>query len=327
MANNRIVSTLVTALAALAACVGTSAYAQATRTWVSGVGDDVNPCSRTAPCKTFAGAISKTAAGGEINCLDPGGYGTLTITKSITVDCTGTFGSTLNSGGINGFVINDSATASPGTVEVVLRGLSINGAGTTPGLNGIRFVSGNSLTVENVLINNQGSGNGISFGPATSARLYAVNLTVVNSGTGTSGSGILVKPTGSGTANVHLEDVRLVSNAGSGIEVDTTGLTGSSSNIVVVRGAISGSRNGVSVTGPAGTPGASVNITDSSISGNIVNGLLATGAVAQIRIANSLISGNTNGILSSGATIVSFGQNSLMGNGTNGSFSGTIPQN
>ena len=74
------------------------AEAQATRTWVSGVGDDANPCSRTAPCKTFAGAISKTAAGGEINCLDPGGFGAVTITKSMTIDCTGTFGSTLNSG-------------------------------------------------------------------------------------------------------------------------------------------------------------------------------------------------------------------------------------
>jgi hypothetical protein len=59
------------------------ANAQATRTWVSGVGDDANPCSRTAPCKTFAGAISKTAAGGEINVLDPGGFGAVTITKSI----------------------------------------------------------------------------------------------------------------------------------------------------------------------------------------------------------------------------------------------------
>src|SRR5262245_23923450 len=65
-----------------AACVffGTSAFAQATRTWVSGVGNDANPCSRTAPCKTFAGAISKTAIGGEIDALDPGGYGTITIT-------------------------------------------------------------------------------------------------------------------------------------------------------------------------------------------------------------------------------------------------------
>jgi hypothetical protein len=68
------------------------AYAQASRTWVSGVGDDANPCSRTAPCKTFAGAISKTAVNGEINCLDPGGFGAVTITKSITIDCHEVFG-------------------------------------------------------------------------------------------------------------------------------------------------------------------------------------------------------------------------------------------
>src|SRR5216684_8686022 len=66
--------------------VSVVANAQATRTWVSGVGDDANPCSRTAPCKTFAGAISKTAKGGEIDALDPGGFGAVTITKSITID-------------------------------------------------------------------------------------------------------------------------------------------------------------------------------------------------------------------------------------------------
>src|SRR5471030_858435 len=74
-----------------------TAMAQATRTWVSGVGDDVNPCSRTAPCKTFAGAISKTLADGEINCLDPGGWGALTITKSIKIDCLQFPGGILNS--------------------------------------------------------------------------------------------------------------------------------------------------------------------------------------------------------------------------------------
>src|SRR6187551_38463 len=111
------------------------ALAQATRTWVSGVGDDVNPCSRTAPCKTFAGAISKTAAGGEINCLDPGGYGAVTITKSITLDCTGTLGSILNSG-TNGINVNDSASVTPGTADVILRGITIDGAGTTLGVNG-----------------------------------------------------------------------------------------------------------------------------------------------------------------------------------------------
>src|SRR5438132_9834081 len=122
------------------------ANAQATRTWVSGVGDDANPCSRTAPCKTFAGAISKTAAGGEINCLDPGGFGAVTITKSISIDCSGTFGSILVNSG-NGILVN----AGPNDI-VTLRRLDIQGL--NGGLNGIRFIAGNTLEVHNVNIEN-----------------------------------------------------------------------------------------------------------------------------------------------------------------------------
>src|SRR6476646_8645837 len=102
------------------------AQAQATRTWVSGVGDDVNPCSRTAPCKTFACAISKTAPGGEISVLDPGGFGAVTITKSITINGTGTLAGIL-SAGTNGVNVNDSATGTPNSIIVVLRDISING--------------------------------------------------------------------------------------------------------------------------------------------------------------------------------------------------------
>src|ERR671939_1663914 len=90
------------------------AQAQATRTWVSGVGDDANPCSRTAPCKTFAGAISKTADGGEIDCIDPGGFGAVTITKSVTIDGGGTFASIL-AAGTNGVNVNDSNSGAPNT--------------------------------------------------------------------------------------------------------------------------------------------------------------------------------------------------------------------
>src|SRR3954466_5937628 len=129
-----------------------SSLAQAqTRTWVSGVGDDLNPCSRTAPCKTFAGAISKTSAGGEIDCLDPGGFGTVTITKSITIDGTtgAGFGSIL-AADTNGVNVNDSATATPNTIVVNLRNLSIQGAGS--GFDGIRFVSGKQLHVEHCVI-------------------------------------------------------------------------------------------------------------------------------------------------------------------------------
>src|SRR3954447_18706497 len=127
-----------------------SAQAQ-TRTWVSGVGDDLNPCSRTAPCKTFAGAISKTSANGEIDCLDPGGFGTVTITKNITIDGTtgAGFGSIL-AAGTNGVNVNDSATATPNTIFVALRNLSIQGAGS--GFDGIRFISGKTLHVEDCII-------------------------------------------------------------------------------------------------------------------------------------------------------------------------------
>src|SRR3569833_545758 len=109
------------------------AHAQATRTWGSGVGDDANPCSRTAPCKTFAGAISKTAAQGEINCLDPAGYGAVTIVKSISIVCEHTLGGILSSG-TNGVIVNALASD-----KIVLKGLDINGSGT--GLNGIRVIS------------------------------------------------------------------------------------------------------------------------------------------------------------------------------------------
>ena len=120
------------------------AHAQATRTWVSGVGDDVNPCSRTAPCKTFAGAISKTAAAGEIDCLDPGGFGAVTITKSITIDC-GTFTGGILSAGTNGVVINAGVND-----RVILRNLVINGVGS--GINGIRFLAGLELHLDRVVI-------------------------------------------------------------------------------------------------------------------------------------------------------------------------------
>ena len=120
------------------------ASAQATRTWVSGVGDDVNPCSRTAPCKTFAGAISKTAAGGEINCLDPGGFGAVTIIKSMTISCPYTEGGALAGG--NGVVVN-----LPSATDVVfLRGLDI--FGVNPPTNGVRFIAQGTLHIEDSVI-------------------------------------------------------------------------------------------------------------------------------------------------------------------------------
>jgi hypothetical protein len=130
----------------LLAC-STLAQAQATRTWVSGVGDDANPCSRTAPCKTFAGAISKTAAGGEISVLDPGGFGAVTITKSITISGDGTLAGIL-AATVNGIIVNAGAND-----DVIIRSISIDGTtGASIGINGIRFLAGRTLRVENCTI-------------------------------------------------------------------------------------------------------------------------------------------------------------------------------
>src|SRR2546423_4822866 len=139
------------AFLAMTLAFATAAQAQATRTWVSGVGDDANPCSRTAPCKTYAGAISKTAKDGEISTLDPGGFGAVTITKSITINGGGGgqgYGSIL-AALTNGIIINITDAADV-RKSVRLDWLNINGASS--GLDGIRFLAGNSLHIENCLI-------------------------------------------------------------------------------------------------------------------------------------------------------------------------------
>jgi hypothetical protein len=144
MTSSKIIRFL--AAAALAVGFSTAAHAQ-TRTWVSGVGDDLNPCSRTAPCKTFAGAISKTATNGEISVLDPGGFGTLTIGKSITINGDGTLAGVL-SAGVVGFTVN--ITTNLATDKVVIRNVSINGVGT--GTKGVRIIDGQEVILDNVTI-------------------------------------------------------------------------------------------------------------------------------------------------------------------------------
>src|SRR5438270_1738988 len=180
--------------------VSVAAQAQATRTWVSGVGDDANPCSRTAPCKTFAGAISKTAAGGEINVLDPGGFGAVTITKSITISSEGFEAGVLVSG-TNGIVISAGIND-----VVVLRGLDIEGLGT--GLAGIKVLSAGNVHVEKCTINNF-TQIGIDFVPtsvsATTSSLF-VSQSIIRNNNGASSGGIRIRAGTLVTARAMIED-------------------------------------------------------------------------------------------------------------------------
>jgi hypothetical protein len=295
------------------------AHAQATRTWVSGVGDDVNPCSRTAPCKTFAGAISKTAAGGEINCLDPGGYGAVTIIKSITIDCYYTEGGALAGG--NGIVVNLPAA----TDVVVLRGLDI--FGVNPPSNGIRFIASGTLHVQNCRIKrfNAANSNGISFAPTGAAELFVSDTVISENGNGTTGAGIQIQPTGTGSAKVVINRVQVNNNI-VGIRADAPA-TGGPINVSIDNSETSGNAfHGI----VALTSGPSVQflVNNTTSSQNADQGIRASGnANAIIRIGNSTITGNGTGTLTAlGAQILSYGNNRINGNTVDGPNPPDIPE-
>lgn len=294
------------------------AQAQATRTWVSGVGDDANPCSRTAPCKTFAGAISKTAPAGEINVLDPGGFGAVTITKSITISSEGFEAGVLVSG-TNGIVVNAGVND-----FVVLRGLDIEGVGT--GLNGINFLAGGALYVEDCTINNF-TQKAINFTPSGTAQL-AVRHTVIRNQNGASAGGIAVAPGAAGSANAVIDDVS-VERALNGIVVADR------SKVLIRRTTVAGStNNGVLVT--AASSAAAVAIEDSTISGNTgvsagTGGVRADGAQALVTLSNVTVANNAlNGVIETNSgQLQSFGNNRIVGNNPNigaGTTLGTVPQ-
>ncbi|MGZ8286611.1 MAG: hypothetical protein ACXW27_06290 [Allosphingosinicella sp.] len=293
----------------------TPAAAQATRTWVSGVGDDVNPCSRTAPCKTFAGAISKTAAGGEINCLDPGGFGAVTIIKSMTISCPYTEGGALAGG--NGIVVNLPLA----TDSVVIRGLDI--FGVNPPSNGIRFIASGSLHIEDSVIRRFNAANsaGVSFAPSGVGNLYISNTTITQNGNGATGGGIVIAPTAGGSVKAIINNTRVRGNANVGIVVNSAG-TASANGLLttIVHSEMSGSPTGLSVVG--GGAGNNVMVANSTIALN-TTGVNTTGGVTAVRIGTTNISSNTTGITASaGGTNRSYGNNQVNGNNVDGTFNG-----
>ncbi|HXM71474.1 MAG TPA: hypothetical protein VN970_10090 [Thermoanaerobaculia bacterium] len=279
----------ILAVLAVLVLASTPAYAQATRTWVSGVGDDANPCSRTAPCKTFAGSISKTAVGGEINVLDPGGFGAVTITKAITISSQGFEAGVLVSG-TNGIVV-----AVPNATDtVILRGLDIEGLGT--GLSGVLVNTGGDVTVENSTINNFTT-NGITFTPTVAgSQLHVSNTIVRNCGTlPNSGQGINIAP--SSTASAVLDRVRLDHNI-AGLKINTAGGSASVTESVAANNVFAGFSAGVS--------GAVLNLELSTSTHNATGVSCAAGST--VRLGNMSITDNT---AATGGTCSSFKNNDI----------------
>jgi hypothetical protein len=310
------------ALAATSLTWAAPAAAQATRTWVSGVGDDANPCSRTAPCKTFAGAISKTATGGEINCLDPGGFGGVTIVKSISIICDYTEGGVLSAGaGVNGIVINLPLV----TDTVFLSGLDLNGAGSAQ--NGLRIVSGGIVHVRNTIIRNYRAANGLgmSIQPAGVLQMTIDNVTIDDNGSGVTGGGILIQPTGAGgSARVAIRTSVIQHNALNQIRVDTAGNTGAGISLFVDNSQLFGGTNGIQIGQSAGTTTVVGTITDSYIAlcsgiGLDING----GTSTTLRVSDTTITGCGTGLDQASGIINTYGNNRFDGNGAVGTF--TLP--
>jgi Right handed beta helix region len=297
---SKLLAVVGTTLAVFA--LSAPAHAQATRTFVSGVGNDADPCSRTAPCKTFAGAISKTFINGEIDCLDPGGFGALTITKSITLDCTGTYGSILASGS-NGLTINIPVSANDPFRTVRIRGLSINGTGssgtigTRTGLKGINILQALTVVIEDTVISDFTLQGIVDARTTTGGKLIIRNSVIRNN----TGAGISVA--GAATNNASIENVHSINN-GFGVA------TGNGNNVAIARSVFSGNTTAGVETDAGGT----VAMDNSLVSGN-VTGLQNAGAMV---FSNSEISFNSTGIATS---TTSFGNNRIFGN----TSAGTVP--
>jgi hypothetical protein len=309
----KILAAVAFAGAALVLCLPSApAFAQATRTWVSGVGDDANPCSRTAPCKTFAGAISKTAPGGEIDALDPGGFGALTITKSITLDGGGGQVASILIAGTNGLVIAAGASD-----VVIIRNLRLDGllgaGNTNAGINGIRFISGGMLKIEKVEIFGFSS-NCIDLEPGNTARVFIFETYCENNGGSTlTNAGILIRPGGGASMNVTADRFRSAFSS-NGIFMDGSG-GGGNTNLSLTNSVLSGApNNGIAVSSTGATFSAVV--TNSALVNNGNTGAATAGGSSRLALGGNTIFGNVVGV--SGGTTVSFKNNQIFGNNSDG---------
>jgi hypothetical protein len=309
-------SLLLSALFIVGAAIA-PANAQATRTWISGVGDNVNPCSRTAPCLTWAGAISKTAAGGEIDALDPGDFGAVTITKSMTLDGGGGQVALVLVSGTSGITIS----ANQSSDVVILRNLRFNGlvnAGNASPI-GINILSAARVSLENDDITGFSTGAAGSGGVVIAPSSGTMTVNIENTAAYNNHVGVLSKPTGGAVANVTIEHSYFDNNLGGGIRIDGTYGSGTS-NVAITDSSMSlNNGNGINaISGPGTT---NTHLLRDVMANNAQSGVEADaagggGGGATVTVGNSILSHNVVGAWNNpgnAATLLSFGNNQVTG--------------
>jgi hypothetical protein len=289
--------------------LGPSAAKAQARVFVAAQGSDSNPCSFALPCRTFQHAHDTVAANGEIDVLDPAGYGAVTITKSISIQGHGFSGISVASG--TAITINAGASD-----KINLRGLLLDGVGT--GAIGIKHMAGGVLSIEGSLIRGFTSW-GVDFAPNASSKLYIADTLVSENGD----TGVYFIPSGAGTVTGVLDRVESNNNGGAGFAVD--GNSSSATINVTLADSVSSHNTGDGISYNAATVAGAVMVRSTTIASNGGNGVNVIGAAAKLRIARSMITGNAIGFAtSSSGTLVSYSDNSLDSNATNGVATSTI---
>ena len=295
-------------LLALLALHAASAFALASRTYVSGVGDDANPCTFAQPCRTFARAITATASGGTVSAIDDASYGVVTIAKPVTIDGGGHAAAVLVASG-SGILVDTTVVDD----LVVLRSLSIDGLGTASA--GIRALAVGKLIVEHCTIQNV-AGHGIDFESASNPSYLLVSDSTVAGNLDPSGvsSGVYhAAPFG----NVVLERVRVADN-NIGVQLRTATMS--------IRDSIISDNVQSNVKLVAANMGR-IDIDNSLIAGSLGGtGIYSQGLVASVYLSNSTVTGNNQGLVTVLGAIDSFGNNRIFGNTTDGAVTTTLPQ-
>jgi hypothetical protein len=298
---------------------GGAAQATISHTWVSSTGNDANACTRSAPCATFAGALAKTTAGGEIDVADASDYGPVTITKAVSIEAVGVLATIQVTSG-------NAVTISAGVSDtVVLRGLTLDGQGTAA--DGINFTKGGALYVENCRIHHFTTGLDfipIFTSPSDTSKLFVTDTIVRNNGSGSTGGGVLIQSNG-GVPIASIDGLRAENNVCGVKTVDAA--------IVTIRNSVAANNGFSGFSAVQNSQPADVLIESSLSAHNGTNGVVAADLgpppgfiFPVIRLSNVTVFNNATGLATSGmGKIISFGNNKVDGNITNGAPTSTIP--
>ena len=301
------------------ALLSTTASAQSTRTWVSGVGDDLNPCSRTAPCKTFTGALANTLPGGEINCLDAGGFGSVTITQAGSIICDNVEAGVLVASGADGITV-----AAGSGDAVTISGLDIHGV--SGALTGIRLTSAGSLRISNTRVRGftTATSYGVTLTPTNLiSATFMENVTVSNNGSFTGGGGVLVSPASNASISLSVKHALVQNNGFVGLRMDTVGKVSAGAYVTIDDSSFSSDSTGLTVKSPFGTGVSSLTVVNSTFTRNAFG--VSVNTTYAPYFGNNTITDNSTGLLLNGSSpAISFGNNNLGGNTTDGAFTTTI---